>query len=123
MRRPEGPKRTAAKPKTLRRYVSPMRAVLPTLPSGLVRRRPRQFAEWKALHGWGKLPAWETDPIGYHLRLAREKADLTQTELARRLVCSQQAVAQAERWEGNPTVEFIRRWADACGTRVRIELI
>ncbi len=92
------------------------------LPTGLTRRRPRRFAEWKALRGWGKLPAWETDPVGYHLRLSREKADLTQAELAKRLGCSQQAVAQAERWESNPTIEFVRRWAAACGTKARLEL-
>jgi transcriptional regulator with XRE-family HTH domain len=56
------------------------------------------------------------------MRLARERAGLTQADLARRLVCSQQAIAQAERWESNPTVEFIRRWAAACGSKARIEL-
>ncbi len=109
------------KPSTLKRYASPRQAILP-LPGGLVRRRPRRFAEWKALRGWGRLPAWETDPVGYRLRLAREEADLTQSELARRLGCSQQAIAQAERWESNPTVEFIRRWAEACGVKATIEL-
>src|ERR1700730_16564350 len=99
----------------IRRYVSPERATLAKLPRSLVRRRPRSFAEWKALRGWGKLLSWEIKPAGYLMRLAREKADLTQIELARRLGCSQQAVAQAERWESNPTVEFIRKWADACG--------
>ena len=98
-------------------YITPRRPVLADLPKGLVRRRPRRFAEWKALRGWGKLPAWELKPVGYLLRLAREEAGLTQDKLARRLGCSQQAVAQAERWEGNPTVEFMRRWADACERR------
>ena len=92
------------------------------VPKGLVRRRPRRFAEWKALRGWGKLPTWEIEPVGYLMRLARENVDLTQIELARRLGCSQQAVAQAERWESNPTAEFMRRWADACGARVRIRI-
>ena len=110
------------KPGTLKRYVSPERAILADLPKGLLRRRPRRFAEWKALRKWGKLPPWEIEPVGYAIRMAREKADLTQAELAQRLGCSQQAVAQAERWEGNPTVEFIRRWADACGAKVRIRL-
>ena len=97
--------------------------MLKNLPSGLVRLRPRRFAEWKALRGWGKLPVWEMEPVGYHLRLAREKADLTQSELGRRLGCSQQAIAQAERWQSNPTVELIRRWAEACGVKARLELV
>lgn len=110
------------KPGSLKRYVGPERAILAELPKGLVRRRPRRFAEWKALRGWGKLPSWELEPVGYLLRVAREGAGLTQAELAHRLGCSQQAVAQAERWEGNPTVELMRRWADACGSRVKIKL-
>ena len=110
------------KPSSLKRYGAPDRPLLADLPKGLVRRRPRRFAEWKALRAWGKLPSWELEPVGYLLRVAREGAGLTQAELARRLGCSQQAVAQAERWEGNPTVDFIRRWAEACGSRVKIKL-
>ena len=88
--------------------VSPSR-----LPSNLVRRRPRSYLEWKTLRRWGKLPAWEDDPTGYLLRDLREKAGWTQQALARRLECSQQAVAQAERWESNPTIRFIKAWAGA----------
>jgi DNA-binding XRE family transcriptional regulator len=107
---------------TLKRYLSPRRALLAELPDGLVRRRPRRFAEWKALRAWGKLPSWEAEPVGYLMRLAREKAALTQGELARRLGCSQQAVAQAERWESNSTVDFLRRWAAACDSKVEIRI-
>jgi DNA-binding XRE family transcriptional regulator len=110
------------KPSPLKRYVGPARPILADLPKGLVRRRPRRFAEWKALRAWGKLALWELEPVGYLLRLAREEAGLTQADLARRLGSSQQAVAQAERWEGNPTVEFIRRWAAACGARLSLRL-
>ena len=106
----------------MKRYESPRHAIIRALPKGLVRRKPRAFAEWNALRGWRKLPLWEVDPIGFHLRLAREKAGLTQAVLAVRLGCSQQAVAQAERWEANPTVDFIRRWAKACGSTATIEL-
>ncbi len=107
---------------TVKRYVAPARALLSELPKGLVRRRPRRYAEWKALRGWGKLPSWEIEPVGYLLRLSRERVGLTQAELARSLRCSQQAIAQAERWESNPTTEFMRRWADACGAKVRIRI-
>jgi len=106
----------------VKRYVGPAGPLLAELPKALVRRRPRRFAEWKALRGWGKLPSWEIEPVGFLLREAREGAGMTQTELAQRLGCSQQAVAQAERWEGNPTVEFIRRWATACGSPLKIVL-
>ena len=107
---------------TLKVYRSPGRALMASLPDGLVRRRPRRFAEWKALRRWKRLPAWEPEPVGYLLRLAREAASLTQQELARRLGCSQQAVAQAERWEGNPTVDFMRRWAESCGAALKIQV-
>jgi ribosome-binding protein aMBF1 (putative translation factor) len=92
------------------------------LPDGLVRRRPRSFAEWKALRRWKRLPEWEIEPAGYLLRIAREAAGLSQRELAERMGCSQQAIAQAERWGSNPTVDFMRRWADASDTTVSLEL-
>lgn len=92
------------------------------LPLALERRRPRAFAEWRALRRWGKLPPWEQDVAGYLLRLARERAGLTQRQLAARLGVSQQAVAQAEQWNANPTVHFLRRWAASCGADLRIEL-
>ena len=106
----------------MKSYAAPKRPLLERLPRGLVRRRPRSFAEWKALRSWKKLPAWEPEPPGFLLRLSREEAGMTQADLARRLGASQQSVAQAERWNANPTVEFMRRWADACGARLRISL-
>jgi len=108
--------------KTLMEYRSPSRPPMVRLPKGLVRRRPRRYAEWKTLRAWKRLPEWEADSIGYRMRLTREKAGLTQSELASRLGCSQQAVAQAERWPSNPTVEFVRRWASACGSAARVEI-
>jgi hypothetical protein len=41
--------------------------------------------------------------------------------LAWRLECFQQAIAQSERWESNPTIKFIRSWADALGYEVSLE--
>ena len=64
----------------------------------------------------------EDGAAGDLLRRAREKAGLTQTELADRLGHTQQAVAQAERAESNPTVSFLRRWARACGRSLSIRL-
>ena len=82
--------------------------------------RPRDFIEWTTLREWGELPYWEIDPPGYLLRLAREAAGLTQAGLAGRLGVTQQAVAQAERWDANPTAAYMDRWARACGTRLTI---
>ena len=109
-------------PTTMTIYFFPTRRPLSRLPTGLVRSRPRGYAEWKALRRWGKLPSWEVEPPGYLLRLAREEAKLTQRELAERVGCSQQAVAQAERWRSNPTLELMRRWAAACGARLKIDV-
>ena len=86
----------------------------------LSRTRPRAFPEWQALRRWGKLPPWEEGVAGYLLRAMRARVGLTQRELATRLGVSQQAVAQAERWNGNPTVAFMRGWADACGASLEL---
>ena len=104
----------------LREYSPPRRPLLTGLPRGLVRRRPRQYAEWKWLKKWNKLPVWESESVGFLMRLAREKAGLTQKSLSRGLGCSQQAVAQAERWDSNPTVDFLRRWMKACGATLAL---
>lgn len=104
----------------LRVFRAPAKSTPDSLPAGLRRRRPRSYTEWKTLRAWGKLPAWEEDPPGYLLRLAREDAGLSQREMAAILGCSQQAVAQAERFESNPTVNFLRDWARAIGRRVEI---
>lgn len=88
----------------------------------LRRRKPRSFLEWKTLRRWGKLPVWSEDPAGYLLRQLREDRGLSQRELAERLGCSQQAIAQAERWESNPTVKFMREWARALDASVAVEL-
>lgn len=88
----------------------------------LTRRRPRSFVEWRTLRDWGKLPEREASVPGYLLRIAREEADLTQAQLALSLGVTQQAVAQAERWESNPTIAFVERWAAACNRKLEIRL-
>ncbi len=92
-----------------------------SLPSGLKRRKPRSYVEWKTLRDWGKLPVWASDPPGYLLRKVREDSGLTQEALALRLGCSQQAVARAERWDANPTVKFIEEWVGALGRSLVME--
>ncbi len=93
----------------------------PRLPKDLNRRRPRSYVEWKTLRKWGKLPVWEDDPPGYLLRNLREEAGWTQRVLAQRLGCSQQAIAQAERWESNPTLRFVEAWGNALGYELSLE--
>jgi DNA-binding XRE family transcriptional regulator len=88
----------------------------------LVRNRPREYLEWRTLRRWERLPVSEKDVPGYLLRMAREEAGLTQQRLAGVLEITQQAVAQAERWISNPSVNFMKRWAKACGKSIKIEL-
>ena len=102
------------------RYRAPRAPWMERLPRGVERRRPRDYDEWRTLRRWGMLPDWEIEPPGYLLRMARERARLSQRALAERLGVTQQAVAQAERWDANPTVAFLRRWARACGTDLAI---
>ncbi len=89
----------------------------------LTRRRPRAFLEWRQLREWGRLPDREASVPGYLLRTARESAGLTQTQLAEKLGITQQAVARAERWGSNPTVDLMKRWAKACGKSLVIRLV
>ena len=68
------------------------------------------------------IPSWEISPTGYLLREARETAGLTQQSLATRLGCTQQAIARAERFDSNPTLEFVRSWADALKLHLVLKL-
>ena len=105
---------------TMKRYVAPReRPVLPR--TRLSRRKPRAYEEWKTLRRWGRVPPWETDPPGYLLREAREATGFTQGRLAARLGRTQQAIAQAERFISNPTMEFVREWARALGQNAVLE--
>lgn len=107
---------------SMRRLTAPAPRRLPPFPRGLKSRKPRDYLEWITLRTWGRLPDREELAPGYLLREARERAGLTQRELAARLGTTQQAVSQAERWEANPTVESMRRWSEACGARLEIEI-
>lgn len=113
----------AVREPAMRVWRAPAPTAAPALPPGVRRTRPRDYVEWKTLRRWGQLPSWEVSPAGYLLREAREGRGLTQAELAGRLGCSQQAVAQAERWDSNPTVAFLRSWGDATGMRLKLDLV
>lgn len=107
----------------MKTYVAPPPRPPGRLPARLRRRRPRRYFEWKTLRRWGALPSWEETPPGYLLRSAREEAGLTQQEMGARLACSQQAIAQAERWDSNPTVGFVRQWAHALGGELELSIL
>jgi len=104
------------------RVFEPKRRLSYPLPKGFKGRKPRSYIEWKFLKTWGKLPEWELEPPGFVLRFAREKAELTQAALAEKLGCSQQAVAQAERWESNPTIRFLREWERATDGKLHVDI-
>ena len=106
----------------MKTYVAPPPRPAQELSARLRRRRPRSYLEWKTLQRWGSLPLWEDTPVGYLLRSAREEAEVTQREMGRKLGCSQQAVAQAERWVSNPTIRFVRDWAQALGRDLDISI-
>lgn len=106
-----------------RRVIRPRpRSLGATLPD-LLRSKPRSYLEWKTLRRWDALPGAERRIPGFLLRLARERAGLTQREMAARLGCSQQAISQAERWDSNPTVEFLEGWVRAAGQELVLDLL
>ncbi len=104
----------------MRTYSAPPPNPVGRLSPSIRRRKPRSYLEWKTLRRWKMLPEWEELVPGYLLREARESEELTQVEMGERLGCSQQAVAQAERWESNPTMVFLRDWARALGKELRV---
>lgn len=106
-----------------RRVVEPTSTALPFELPRLGRKRPRDYEEWRALKSWGRLPRQERLVPGFLLREARERANLSQQELALHLGCSQQAVSQAERWQSNPTVGFMESWALETRCELKVELL
>lgn len=55
--------------------------------------------------------------------VARDRAGLTQAELAQRAGTSQSAVARLERGHGSPSVATIRRLVAAAGFDIRVDLV
>ncbi len=54
---------------------------------------------------------------------ARTKAKLTQAKLAERLGTTQSAVARLEGGKISPSVATLRRYAEATGAKLRIDLV
>ncbi len=77
---------------------------------------------------WKKGPAFraEYDALEEEFALAaalidaRKQADLTQEEIAERMDTSQAAIARLEGSKGNPSLNTLRRYAEATGTRLKI---
>lgn len=63
--------------------------------------------------------------VGGNLDIPRleERARTEHVLDAARLRTTQQAISQAERWDANPTVALMRRWAEACGAELEIRLV
>jgi transcriptional regulator with XRE-family HTH domain len=60
---------------------------------------------------------------GRLIQTARERAGLTQRELARLAGTSQPAIASLERTASNPTVETLARCATAAGFALSVQLV
>jgi DNA-binding XRE family transcriptional regulator len=54
---------------------------------------------------------------------ARTRAQLSQTELAKRLGTTQSAIARLEGGNVSPSLSTLRRYAEATGAQLRIELV
>lgn len=54
---------------------------------------------------------------------ARNEANLSQAELARRLGTTQSAVARLEAGGVSPSISTLRRYAAATGNRLRLQLV
>jgi DNA-binding XRE family transcriptional regulator len=77
---------------------------------------------------WRKDPAYREAHAGLEeefalakaLIEARTDANISQEEIARRMHTSQPAVARLEGGHGNPSLNTLRRYAEATGTRLRV---
>src|SRR5258708_24909044 len=67
-------------------------------------------------------PTSETIRTGSILRQARERAGLTQRELADRLGCSPPAISQAEAGGASPSIATLQRFADALGCYLPVDI-
>jgi len=61
-------------------------------------------------------------PVWTLIREARERAGITQAELAQRVGTSQPAIARYERARTMPDLATLHRIVEACGLELRVEL-
>ena len=77
---------------------------------------------------WMKDPEYraeyeKTQPVFelmHALASARVRSGMTQAQIAERMGTTQSAVARLEGWTTNPSVNTLRRFAEATGTRLKI---
>ena len=82
----------------------------------------------QSFEAWRKDPAYreayealdEEFALAAALIEARSDAGISQEEIARRMQTSQPAIARLEAGKGNPSVNTLRRYAAATGTRLRV---
>jgi len=61
--------------------------------------------------------------LARELIAARTRAKLTQKQLAQKMRTSQSAIARLESGESNPSISLLKRYAEATGTQLRVELL
>lgn len=80
------------------------------------------FAEWRKDPAYREAHAALEEEFALARALidARTGANVSQEEIARRMQTSQSAVARLESGRGNPSLNTLRRYAEATGARLRI---
>ncbi len=64
--------------------------------------------------------AYEAEQLRYELIQERQRAKLTQAEVARRMGVSQPRVAEIESLRGDLRIETLLAYADAIGSRIKL---
>jgi transcriptional regulator with XRE-family HTH domain len=60
--------------------------------------------------------------VGYLVREARERAGMTQSELAKRARTAQSAISRVECDAVSPSVDTLERWIECTGARLQVAL-
>lgn len=71
----------------------------------------------------GKVENDILDEMGYTLTLARENAEITQKELAKKTGINQANISKIERGIANPSLATLKRLATGMGMQLKIEFI
>lgn len=71
----------------------------------------------------GKVENDILDEMGYTLTLARENAEITQKELAKKTGINQANISKIERGMANPSLATLKRLATGMGMQLKIEFV
>ena len=80
------------------------------------KRRDREFAE-------GFEAGYSNFKVGILLKQARERAGMTQDEVARKLKTKKSAISRIENHAEDIRLSTIQKYAKALGKRVRVEIV